>query len=98
MRCFAELTQAIYLFAISLVRLLKHPHEYIPAFDAALLERVKIQYDVDKHDIGGKEYNVGFRGSFGDHHVNLRTLRALHIGKMISLEGIVTRCEYDVSF
>ncbi|KAF8610801.1 MCM-domain-containing protein [Ceratobasidium sp. AG-I] len=72
--------------------LLKHPHEYIPAFDAALLERVKIQYDVDKHDIAGKEYNVGFRGSFGDHHVNPRTLRALHIGKMISLEGIVTRC------
>ncbi|QRW00633.1 DNA replication licensing factor MCM2/3/5 family pretein [Ceratobasidium sp. AG-Ba] len=74
------------------IGLLKRPHEYIPAFDAALLERVKIQYDVDKHDIAGKEYNVGFRGSFGDHHVNPRTLRAMHIGKMISLEGIVTRC------
>ncbi|KAG8714802.1 MCM DNA helicase complex subunit [Ceratobasidium sp. 394] len=74
------------------IGLLKRPHEYIPAFDAALLERVKIQYDVDKHDIAGKEYNIGFRGSFGDHHVNPRTLRAMHIGKMISLEGIVTRC------
>ncbi|KAG8699005.1 MCM DNA helicase complex subunit [Ceratobasidium sp. 395] len=74
------------------IGLLKRPHEYIPAFDLALLERVKIQYDVDKHDIAGKEYNVGFRGSFGDHHVNPRTLRAMHIGKMISLEGIVTRC------
>ncbi|KAG9103081.1 MCM DNA helicase complex subunit [Ceratobasidium sp. 370] len=74
------------------IGLLKSPHDYIPAFDAALLERVKIQYDVDKHDIAGKEYNVGFRGSFGDHHVNPRTLRAMHIGKMISLEGIVTRC------
>ncbi|KAJ1309651.1 hypothetical protein OPQ81_006418 [Rhizoctonia solani] len=74
------------------IGLLRQPHEYIPAFDAALLERVKIQYDTEKHDISGKEYHVGFRGSFGDHHVSPRTLRASHIGKLISLEGIVTRC------
>ncbi|KAL5635475.1 hypothetical protein ACGC1H_004312 [Rhizoctonia solani] len=74
------------------VGLLRQPHEYIPAFDAALLERVKIQYDTEKHDISNKDYHVGFRGSFGDHHVSPRTLRASHIGKMISLEGIVTRC------
>ncbi|KDN42137.1 hypothetical protein RSAG8_06995, partial [Rhizoctonia solani AG-8 WAC10335] len=74
------------------IGLLRQPHEYIPAFDAALLERVKIQYDTEKHDISNKEYQVGFRGSFGDHHVSPRTLRASHIGKMLSLEGIVTRC------
>ncbi|CAE7232262.1 unnamed protein product [Rhizoctonia solani] len=74
------------------IGLLRQPHEYIPAFDAALLERVKIQYDTEKHDISNKEYHVGFRGSFGDHQVSPRTLRAAHIGKMISLEGIVTRC------
>ncbi|CAE6413749.1 unnamed protein product [Rhizoctonia solani] len=74
------------------VGLLRQPHEYIPAFDAALLERVKIQHDTEKHDLSNKDYHVGFRGSFGDHHVSPRTLRASHIGKMISLEGIVTRC------
>ncbi|CAE6421318.1 unnamed protein product [Rhizoctonia solani] len=78
--------------AIGQRSLLRQPHEYIPAFDAALLERVKIQYDTEKHDISNKEYHVGFRGSFGDHHVSPRTLRASHIGKMISLEGIITRC------
>ncbi|QRW27581.1 DNA replication licensing factor MCM2/3/5 family pretein [Rhizoctonia solani] len=57
-----------------------------------LFWRVKLQYDTEKHDISNKEYHVGFRGSFGDHHVSPRTLRASHIGKMISLEGIVTRC------
>jgi DNA replication licensing factor MCM3 len=37
-------------------------------------------------------FYVGFKGSFGDHHVNPRTLRAQHLGKMISLDGIITRC------
>ncbi|KAF8078335.1 MCM2/3/5 family-domain-containing protein [Lyophyllum atratum] len=37
-------------------------------------------------------YRVGFSGSFGDHHVSPRTLHAAHLGKMISLEGIITRC------
>ena len=72
--------------------LLRQPMEFLPAFDEALLETVKLVYDPDKHDLTEKGYKVGFSGSFGDHHVNPRTLRATHISKMISVEGIVTRC------
>ena len=36
---------------------------------------------------------VGLRGSFGQQHCNPRTLRSHQIGKMVSLEGIVTRCK-----
>lgn len=72
--------------------LLKQPMEFLPAFDEALLNTVKAVYDPDKHDLADKGYKVGFSGSFGDNHVNPRTLRATHISKMISLEGIVTRC------
>jgi len=72
--------------------LLRQPIEFIPAFDDALLSVIKQLFDQDKHEIENKTYRVGFSGSFGDHHVSPRTLQAAHLGKMISLEGIITRC------
>ncbi|CCM00323.1 uncharacterized protein FIBRA_02353 [Fibroporia radiculosa] len=72
--------------------LLKQPVDFLPAFDEALCSIVNRVHDSDKQDVSGKEYRVGFSGSFGDHHVSPRTLRASQLGKMISLEGIVTRC------
>ena len=72
--------------------LLNEPNEYLPAFDAALFQLIELLRDPLKDDIQGKQYYVGLRGSFGDHHVNPRTLRSIHLGKMMSLEGIVTRC------
>jgi DNA replication licensing factor MCM3 len=72
--------------------LLKQPTDYLPAFDDALLNLVQRLYDADKHEIENRSYRVGFSGSFGDHHVSPRTLQAAHLGKMISLEGIITRC------
>ncbi|KZT23858.1 ATP dependent DNA helicase [Neolentinus lepideus HHB14362 ss-1] len=72
--------------------LLKQPVDFVPALDDALLSVIKQVYDTEKHVIENKVYHVGLSGSFGDHHVSPRTLLASHIGKMISLEGIVTRC------
>ncbi|EIN13384.1 MCM-domain-containing protein [Punctularia strigosozonata HHB-11173 SS5] len=72
--------------------LLKQPVDFLPAFDDALVNVVQQVFDSEKHEIEGKSYHVGFSGSFGDHHVNPRSLSAAYIGSMISLEGIVTRC------
>jgi DNA replication licensing factor MCM3 len=72
--------------------LLKHPVDFLPAFHDALLTVIQQVHDSDKHDIEGKGYGIAFNGSFGDHHVNPRTLKASYLGHMISLEGIVTRC------
>ncbi|KAL4243164.1 DNA replication licensing factor MCM3 [Abortiporus biennis] len=72
--------------------LLKQPVDYLPAFDEALLTIIRRAHDPEKHDIENKSYHIGFSGSFGDHHVSPRTLRAHQLGKMISLEGIITRC------
>lgn len=72
--------------------LLKQPTEYLPAFDMALTTVVEHVYNPEKHEIASKTYHVGFSGSFGDHHVSPRTLHAAYLGKMISLEGIITRC------
>lgn len=66
--------------------------DYIPPFETALTE-VANSHSGDKLDVSSKIYHVGFRGSFGDHHVNPRTLRAHHLSRMISVEGIVTRCK-----
>ncbi|KAI8995425.1 ATP dependent DNA helicase [Trametes punicea] len=72
--------------------LLKQPVDYLPALEDALLKVVERVHDRDKHEIEGKPYRVGFSGSFGDNHVSPRHLRAMHLGKMVSLEAIVTRC------
>ncbi|KAK8864170.1 hypothetical protein IAR55_001416 [Kwoniella newhampshirensis] len=72
--------------------LLLQPTSYLPALDAALTQLVQSLHDPVKHKIGGKEYYVGLRGSFGQQHCNPRTLRSHQLGKMVSLEGIVTRC------
>ncbi|EIW70928.1 hypothetical protein TREMEDRAFT_28916 [Tremella mesenterica DSM 1558] len=72
--------------------LLLQPTSYLPALDAALLQLVQALHDPLKHKIAGNEYYCGLRGSFGQQHCNPRTLRSHQIGKMVSLEGIVTRC------
>ncbi|KAG1757266.1 MCM2/3/5 family-domain-containing protein [Suillus lakei] len=72
--------------------LLKQPIDFLPAFDDALVGIITQVHDTEKHELEGKSYRVGFSGSFGDHHVSPRTLKSEHLGKMISLEGIITRC------
>lgn len=72
---------------------LKSPNDYLPAFDQALLDVVRSVHDPVKDVIADKRFYVGLQGSFGDHHVNPRTLAASHLGRLICLEGIVTRCK-----
>ncbi|PLW18349.1 hypothetical protein PCANC_14195 [Puccinia coronata f. sp. avenae] len=71
-------------------RLLKTPIEHMAAFELALSEMVASMAPADAQT--HRRHYVGLRGSFGDHHVNPRTLRSHMIGKIVSLEGIVTRC------
>ncbi|KAI9316285.1 MCM2/3/5 family-domain-containing protein [Dichotomocladium elegans] len=73
-------------------QILNNPTELMPAFDAALMELVKAVHDPSRHDIESQPFYIGLRGSFGDNHVNPRTLRAMYLGKMVCIEGIVTRC------
>ncbi|CDZ98748.1 atp dependent dna helicase [Phaffia rhodozyma] len=72
--------------------LLMQPSAFSAAFDQALLSLVQAVHDPLKDEISGKQFYVGLRGSFGENHVNPRTLRSAQLGKMVSLEGIVTRC------
>ncbi|PIO65374.1 hypothetical protein TELCIR_12961, partial [Teladorsagia circumcincta] len=38
------------------------------------------------------EVQVGFEGSFGDRHVNPRSLKSTFLGNLVCCEGIVTKC------
>ncbi|KAK5970193.1 DNA helicase [Trichostrongylus colubriformis] len=42
---------------------------------------------VKNHDV-----QVGFEGSFGDRHVNPRSLKSTFLGNLVCCEGIVTKC------
>ncbi|KAJ3718462.1 ATP dependent DNA helicase [Lentinula raphanica] len=70
--------------------LLKKPIEYFPAFETGLKNAVKLVAG-EKYTVK-RSYKIGLNGSFGDHHVSPRNLHSSHLGKVISLEGIVTRC------
>ncbi|KAI9260644.1 MCM2/3/5 family-domain-containing protein [Phascolomyces articulosus] len=72
--------------------LMNSPGEFIPAFETAFTEMVKTVADPTVFQIEDQPFYVGFRGSFGDNHVNPRTLRSTYLGKLVCIEGIVTRC------
>ncbi|CAG8438055.1 14721_t:CDS:10 [Acaulospora morrowiae] len=72
-------------------RLLDLPNEWIPPFEKALKEvAINIQ-DPTKHNVEDQRLYVGFTGNFR-YHINPGTLRSFHLGKLISIEGIVSRC------
>lgn len=73
--------------------LLKRPVEFLPAFEDALKNVIQQALgDEGKLETSEKTFKIGLSGSFGDLHVSPRTLHAAQLGKMISLEGIITRC------
>ncbi|CAO3662909.1 unnamed protein product [Umbelopsis vinacea] len=72
-------------------RLFARPSLYLPAMDQALQSMIKnVRPDAPSQE--ENPFYIGFRGSFGENHVSPRTVRAKHVGKLICLEGIVTKC------
>ncbi|KAI9745811.1 MAG: MCM DNA helicase complex subunit [Claussenomyces sp. TS43310] len=73
--------------------LLLHPFDYAQTFDRALKNIVKIIPNATKKQTDQDTmYYCAFAGSFGQYACNPRTLSSAHLNRMISLEGIVTRC------
>jgi DNA replication licensing factor MCM3 len=65
----------------------------IVCFEKALKDIVSRS---DPEFVKETELNIGFEGSFGDRHVNPRSLKSDLLGKMVCCEGIVTRCKLFV--
>lgn len=73
--------------------LLDAPADYMPPLiqavkDTAFAIRTPGVHDFDE----ATPFFVGLRGAFGSHLLNPRTIDAAFLGKVVCLEGIVTRC------
>ncbi|KAL8712020.1 MAG: hypothetical protein Q9220_003716 [cf. Caloplaca sp. 1 TL-2023] len=73
--------------------LLHTPFDYSQAFDMALKQIVHdLPHRDPKESADEVMYYCAFIGSFGENACNPRTLTSIHLNRMISLEGIVTKC------
>lgn len=70
------------------------PNDFIKPFEKALKDVVLAMHNPARDGkVSDNAYHVGFEGSFGDNLLNPRHLSAMHLGKLICVEGIVTRCK-----
>ncbi|KAJ5629149.1 DNA replication licensing factor mcm3 [Penicillium herquei] len=73
--------------------LLTSPFDYSEAFDRALKEVVKtLPGRPAKETSDEVTYYCAYVGAFGEFSCNPRTLGSQHLNRMVSLEGIVTKC------
>lgn len=73
--------------------LLEHPFDFVQAFDVALKNIVATTpIATAKQTSENAMYYCAFAGSFGQYACNPRTLSSTHLNRMVSLEGIVTKC------
>ncbi|RKO85648.1 MCM2/3/5 family-domain-containing protein, partial [Blyttiomyces helicus] len=72
--------------------LLRIPMEYLPPFEKALKDLVLAIVDpLQAKRVEGENFSIGLEGSFGAHEVQPRTVSSAHLGRMICIEGIITR-------
>lgn len=73
--------------------LLAQPFDYTLAFDAALKQIIKgLEGRPPRETDDDTMYYCAFVGSFGDCACSPRTLSSQHLNRMVSMEGIVTKC------
>jgi len=72
--------------------LLQDSFEEMAAFQRALKSLISAADTTyaKKHET----FFIGLEGSFGSRHVTPRTLTSEHLGNIVCLEGIVTKCKY----
>ena len=77
-------------------RVLTLPTHYYAPFQAALKEAVRLhasaaaELSTEKnHEV---EYHLGFEGHFGERRMTPRQLHAHHLGQLVCIEGIATKC------
>jgi len=74
-------------------QLLQHPTEYLPGLQDAVTEYARSSEDfAAEFNKPDSEVLVGLKGEFGELEVSPRDLNSSHLGKMVKVYGIVTRC------
>uniref|UniRef100_A0A383WE42 DNA replication licensing factor MCM3 n=1 Tax=Tetradesmus obliquus TaxID=3088 RepID=A0A383WE42_TETOB len=74
-------------------QLLERPTEYLPGLQDAVGEYMKSSEDfAGEFSSEDSEILVGLKGEFGELEVSPRNLNSSHLGKLVKVYGIVTRC------
>eukprot|EP00775_Hariotina_reticulata_P010232 gene10232-10392_t len=74
-------------------QLLERPTEYLPGLQDAIKEYVRSSEEfAECFSRDDSEIMVGIKGEFGDLEVSPRDLNSSHLGKLVKVYGIVTRC------
>eukprot|EP00808_Paulinella_micropora_P032203 g17396.t1 len=75
-------------------KLMKTPMEYFAPFCAALKDFIGSLPEEagEVRKPSSEEYSIGFTGSFGASLLSPRGLEARHLGQLLAVEGIATRC------
>lgn len=58
----------------------------------------KVDIDLEKIPSAKVRYHLGFTGPFGDHLHSPRSLASNFLGKLVCVEGIVTKCMLGLGF
>ncbi|KAL4741865.1 MCM2/3/5 family-domain-containing protein [Aspergillus similis] len=73
--------------------LLTSPFDWTQAFDRALKDVIKTLPNRPSRETADEvNYYCAYVGAFGEFSCNPRTLGSSHLNRMVSLEGIVTKC------
>lgn len=73
-------------------RTMSSPVDCLPAFEDALEAVMLDQEGASKILEGHTSYNVTFSGEFGANKVTPRCLCSTHLGRLVEVKGIVTKC------
>jgi DNA replication licensing factor MCM3 len=67
--------------------------DFIVAFNKALKDVALSLADAKAAELADRLFHIGFEGANPENVVTPRTLLAIYIGRLIVLDGIVTRCK-----
>jgi DNA replication licensing factor MCM3 len=78
--------------------LLSDPMEFFPPFERALNEIVNATTTiVPEPGMDLPTYYIGLEGSFGANLMSPRLINSSHLGKLLCIEAIVTRCKNAIN-
>ncbi len=80
-------------------RVITHPMHHLAPFESALKEYVLVNPAVAApavdRPVVHEQYHIGFEGHFGRQRMSPRQLQAQHLGQLVCVEGIASRCQWS---
>ena len=73
-------------------QMLEHPAEFLPGFQDAIKDYARSNQELAPYIQEDTEIFVGLKGDLGKEDLSPRELNSSHLGKLVKVYGIVTKC------